>query len=228
MDNLLIAKNLNKSYRNGRKKLHVLKGIDISAKKGEVLFIVGPSGAGKSTLLHILGGLDRPDTGEVVLGGTDIYRLSDKRRSGLRNKNIGFVFKFYHLLPEFSAMENVILPGLMGRSSDITKLKKRARDILSRLGLAEKENNRPAELSGGEQQRVAIARGLINSPEILLCDEPTGNLDSLNGQAIYDLIFDLSKEKGISVLVVTHQKDFAGRATRCLGIKDGILTDYMV
>jgi len=228
MNDLLIAKNLHKSFHNSGRRLYVIRGIDVSIKRGEVLFIVGPSGAGKSTLLHLLGGLDKPDTGEVILDSVDIYKLPDKKRSTLRNRNIGFVFQFYHLLPEFSALENVILPGLMGKGRNITKLKEKARDILSKLKLSNKLNNRPAELSGGEQQRVAIARGLINSPEILFCDEPTGNLDSKNGQAIYELILNLNKEEGITVLVVTHEKDFSDRANRCLGIKDGILTDYMV
>ena len=228
MSDLLIAQNLHKSFYNGGKRLHVIKGIDVTVKKGEVLFIVGSSGAGKSTLLHLLAGLDKPDSGEVILDGRDIYRLSDRRRSSLRNQNIGCVFQFYHLLAEFSTIENVMLPAFMGRGSDITKLKQKAKDILSKLGLSNRIDHRPAELSGGEQQRVAIARALINSPDMLFCDEPTGNLDSKNGQAIYDLIFSLNKKEDITVLVVTHQKDFTDGATRCLGIKDGILTNYVV
>lgn len=226
MNSLLVAQNLHKSYYNGGKRLHVIKGVDIEVKKGEVLFIVGPSGAGKSTLLHLLAGLDRPDEGKVILDGIDFYKLSDRKRSGLRNKNIGFVFQFYHLLPEFSAMENVMLPGLIRRGSDIAKLKKRAGDILSKVGLSARIDNRPQELSGGEQQRVAIARALINSPDILFCDEPTGNLDSKNGRMIYELIFDLSKKEGITVLVVSHETGYAERATKCMGIRDGILTNY--
>lgn len=228
MADLLVAKNLHKSFYNRGKRLDVIKDIDITVKKGEILFIVGPSGAGKSTLLHLLGGLDKPDSGEVAIGGRDIYKLSDSKRSNLRNQNIGFVFQFYHLLPEFSAIENVMLPGLMRRDRDTVKLKEKAIDILSKLNLSDKLTNRPAELSGGEQQRVAIARGLINSPEILFCDEPTGNLDSKNGQAIYELIFNLNKEEGITVLIVTHQKDFSDRGDRCLRIKDGILINYMI
>ena len=227
MNDLLTAHGLHKSYNSGKKRLHVIKGIDLSVKKGEVLFIVGPSGAGKSTLLHILAGLDKPDSGEVVLDGVDIYKLPDRKRSKLRNQNIGFVFQFYHLLPEFSVMENVMLPGLMGRP-DVTKLKERAKDILSKVGLSGRIEHRPAELSGGEQQRVAIARALINSPDILFCDEPTGNLDSKTGEAVYELIFDLNKKEDITVIVVTHQKDFTDRATRCFGIKDGILVNDMI
>lgn len=228
MTEILIARNLHKSYYNGGKRLHVIKGIDLSVKKGEVLFIVGPSGAGKSTLLHLLAGLDKPDSGEIIFGGTDIYKLPDKKLSNLRNKNIGFVFQFYHLLSEFSALENVMLPTMMRRGCDYRRLKEKARDILLKIGLSNKENNRPAELSGGEQQRVAIARALINSPDILFCDEPTGNLDSKNGQMIYELIFNLNKEKCITVLVVTHEKDYVDRAHRCLGIKDGILSNFMI
>lgn len=228
MSDLLIARNLHKSYYNGSKKLHVIKGIDVSIKKTEVLFIVGPSGAGKSTLLHLLAGLDKPDNGEIILDGIDICKLSDRKLSNLRNKNIGFVFQFYHLLPEFTAIENVMLPGLICHSNSIKALKNRARDILFKVGLSSKENNRPAELSGGERQRVAIARALINSPDILFCDEPTGNLDSKNGEMIYDLILNLNKEENLTVLIVTHQKEFTDRAGRCLGIKDGILEVFVI
>lgn len=225
MNSLLVAQNLHKSYCNGGKRLHVIKGADISVEKGDVLFIVGPSGAGKSTLLHLLAGLDKPDEGKVILDGEDVYKLSDRKRSSLRNQNIGFVFQFYHLLPEFSAMENVMLPGLMKRGSDVAKLKKRAGDILSNVGLSARIDNRPQELSGGEQQRVAIARALINSPDILFCDEPTGNLDSANGRMIYELIFDLNKKEGITVLVVSHEAGYAEQAAKCMGIRDGILTN---
>lgn len=225
---LLTAKNLHKSYFNSGKELHVIKGVDISVKKGEILFIVGPSGAGKSTLLHLLAGLDRPDSGDVTLDGTDIYGLSDKKRSNLRNQKIGFVFQFYHLLPEFSALENVMLPGFMRRGGRISELKRKANDILSRVGLEARVNHRPADLSGGEKQRVAIARALINSPEILFCDEPTGNLDSENGRLIYDLILELNEKERITVLVVTHQRDLARTATRTLLIIDGIFANFMV
>ena len=228
MNDLLIARSLYKSYHNGQKTLHVIKGIDISLKKKEVLFIVGPSGAGKSTLLHILAGLDKPDRGEVVLSGRDIYKLNDKKRSRMRNQNIGFVFQFYHLLKEFSVMENVMLPALIGRAKDAKRLKEKAKDILSKVGLGERLSHGVQELSGGEQQRVAIARALINSPDILFCDEPTGNLDSETGRAVYELIFDLNKKEGITVIVVSHEKDFTNRGTRCLGIKDGVLSNNMV
>lgn len=224
----IVARDLHKSYYNGGKRLHVIRGIDFAVKKGAAVFIVGPSGAGKSTLLHLLAGLDRPDSGGVDFDGTDIYKLSDRKRSELRNRKIGFVFQFYHLLQEFSALENVMLPGLIRRDRDVAGLKKRARDTLGRVGLSSKCDNRPSELSGGEQQRVAIARALINSPEVLFCDEPTGNLDSENGRMIYELIFDLVKKNGITVIVVTHHEGFADRHAQILGIKDGILTKIMV
>ncbi len=225
---ILIARGLHKSYRSDGKRLHVIKGIDVSVKKGESLVIVGPSGAGKSTLLHILAGLDKPDGGSVVLGSVDIYRLPDAKRAAIRTQDRGFVFQFYHLLQEFSVMENVMLPGLMRRRPDTAKLRQTAGDILYKVGLKDRMKHRPAELSGGEQQRVAIARALINSPNILFCDEPTGNLDSKSGEAVYRLIFDLNKKEGITVIVVTHQKYFTEVATRCLGIKDGLLSDYML
>jgi len=208
--------------------LQVIRGIDLEVDEGDTLFIVGPSGAGKSTLLHLLAGLDKPDSGEVNLGGTPIYKLSDRKLSDLRNQRIGFVFQFYHLLQEFSAIENVMLPGLIRRDQNIARLKEKAGDILARVGLAARADNRPSELSGGEQQRVAIARALINSPEILFCDEPTGNLDSENSRMIYELIFDLAGKKGITVVVVTHQREYIERATNYLGIKDGILEKVMV
>ena len=228
MSSLLDAQGLNKSFYSDRKKLHVIKGIDISVKKGEVLFIVGPSGAGKSTLLHILAGLDRPDRGEVTLDGIDIYKLPDRKRATIRNEEIGFVFQFYHLLSEFSAIENVMLPGLMRRGCNVRELRQKAEHILSTVGLSMRMKHRPGELSGGEQQRVAIARALINSPQILFCDEPTGNLDSTNGTAIYELIFGINKEENLTVVIVTHESNFSDRADRRLGMKDGLLSESMM
>jgi len=228
MDKLLVARGLHKSYGIGSKRLNVIKGIDLEVNRGTTLFIVGPSGAGKSTLLHLLAGLDRPDTGEVMLGGSSLYELPDRRLSELRNKKIGFVFQFYHLLQEFSAVENVMLPGLIRRDFDTTVLRKKAEAILARVGLASRMDNRPSELSGGEQQRVAIARALINSPEILFCDEPTGNLDSENGRLVDELIFDLAGNEGLAVVVVTHQKEYIDGTARYLIIKDGILESCMV
>jgi len=227
-DVLIAAKNLRKSFANGRDKVDAVRGIDISVIIGEVLFIVGPSGAGKSTLLHILGGLEKPDSGEVMLGGESIYGLADKKQAVIRNEKIGFVFQFYHLLPEFTAVENVMLPAMIRPRSDFRESRKRAESLLSKVGLSNRLNHRPSEMSGGEQQRVAIARALINSPIVLLCDEPTGNLDSKNGKAIYDLIFSINKGENLTLAIVTHQKEFSANGDRCLGIKDGLLSKDMI
>ncbi len=227
-DLLLSAKGLRKVFMSGRNRVEAVKGVDVSVEKGEALFIVGPSGAGKSTLLHMLGGLEKPDKGEVVLQGESIYRLADRKQAVIRNEKIGFVFQFYHLLPEFTAVENVMLPGLMRSRADSRTVKNKADDLLSKVGLSGRVNHRPSEMSGGERQRVAIARALINSPAILFCDEPTGNLDSKNGRAIYDLIFGINKEENLTLAVVTHQKEFSADADRRLEIKDGLLTENMV
>ncbi|MDD5680177.1 MAG: ABC transporter ATP-binding protein [Candidatus Omnitrophica bacterium] len=225
---LLTAKDLRKSFFTGEDRVDAVKGVDIFIKKGEVLFIAGPSGAGKSTLLHILGGLEKPDKGEVVLDGEHIYKLPDKKQAIIRNEKIGFVFQFYHLLPEFTAAENVMLPGLVRSRSGFSAVRRRAESLLAKVGLSRRLNHKPSEMSGGEQQRVAIARALINSPAVLFCDEPTGNLDSKNGKAIYDLIFGINEEENLTVAVVTHQKEFSRNADRCLGIKDGLLVQDMV
>lgn len=220
---LLVAKDLHKSFFTGEDRVDAVKGVDISIKKGEVLFIVGPSGAGKSTLLHILGGLEKPDRGEVLLHGESIYRLPDKKQAAIRNEKIGFVFQFYHLLPEFTAVENVMLPGLIRSGAGFKAAAGKAKNLLAKVGLSGRLNHRPSEMSGGEQQRVAIARALINSPIVLFCDEPTGNLDSKNGKAIYELIFGINKEENLTVAIVTHQKELSRNADRCIGIKDGLL-----
>ncbi|MDP3789186.1 MAG: ABC transporter ATP-binding protein [Candidatus Omnitrophota bacterium] len=225
---LITGKNLRKIFMSGKDRVDAVRGADITIEKGEALFIIGPSGAGKSTLLHILGGLERPDSGEVILNGENIYRLTDKRQAAIRNKKIGFVFQFYHLLPEFTAIENVMLPGLIRREHGFTAVRQDAESLLAKVGLSGRLNHRPSEMSGGEQQRVAIARALINSPAILFCDEPTGNLDSKNGEAIYDLISGISKKDGLTLAIVTHQKEFAAKADRRLGIKDGLLLENMV
>lgn len=225
---LLAGKNLRKSFMSGKDRVDAVKGADITIEKGEALFIIGPSGAGKSTLLHILGGLEMPDGGEVILNGESIYRLADKRQAVIRNKKIGFVFQFYHLLPEFTAVENVMLPALICGEHGFRVVRQNAENLLAKVGLSGRLNHRPSEMSGGEQQRVAIARALINSPRILFCDEPTGNLDSKNGEAIYGLISGISKKEGLTLAIVTHQKEFSVKADRCLEIKDGLLAENMV
>jgi len=219
---IVTAKNLRKTFYNGNNRVEALKNIDVFIKKNEALFIVGPSGAGKSTLLHILAGFEKPDRGEVILDGENIYRLPDRRQAAIRNEKIGFVFQFYHLLPEFTAAENVMLPALMRHRCDKGAVRKKADLLLAKVGLSKRANHKPRELSGGEQQRVAIARALINSPKVLFCDEPTGNLDSKNSRAIYDLLFGINKEENLTLAVVTHETALAASADRCLSIKDGL------
>ena len=217
------TKALYKSYRNGSSKLDVLKGIDLTIKNNEFVAIQGPSGAGKSTLLHILGGLDNPTKGEVFFEGSNIYDLSENERAMLRNRKIGFVFQFYHLLAELNTLENVLLPGLLKSWWERKRASSYAKSILDKLGLSQRITHRPNQLSGGEQQRVAIARALINKPEILLCDEPTGNLDSENGQNILRLIKQLNQEENVTVILVTHDKDIACVADRVVYLKDGMV-----
>lgn len=219
---MLEAKGLHKIYKNGVSQLHVLKGIDLKVQKAEVLAILGPSGAGKSTLLHLLGGLDSPTEGEVYIDGLDIYSISERERARLRNTKIGFVFQFYHLLPEFDVLENVILPLLIrAENGGAQDIREKGFKILEAVGLSERLHHRPSQLSGGEQQRVAIARALVNEPEILLCDEPTGNLDSKTGKSVLDLLWELNREKKTTLVIVTHDAEIAKRATNILHIRDG-------
>ncbi|MFA4991970.1 MAG: ABC transporter ATP-binding protein [Candidatus Omnitrophota bacterium] len=217
---MLRAEKVHKTYKDSKKELHVLKGIDLEIKKSEVAAIVGPSGAGKSTLLHVLGGIQRPSSGKVYLDTSDLYGLDDAKRAGFRNQKIGFVFQFYHLLPEFNALENVILPGKV-RGERSLKVKDRAERLLEEVGLKKRKLHRPGELSGGEQQRVAIARALINNPKLLLCDEPTGNLDSKMGEEVLKILFDLNKKNTTSIVIVTHDKEIAKKADRIIEMKDG-------
>jgi len=220
---MLNAANLFKDYKVGLNKLNVLKGIDLTVKKGEILGIVGPSGAGKSTLLHILGGLDEPTSGMITLEGKDISALKDRERAQLRNRHFGFVFQFYHLLPEFSAIENVMLPAVIRNSETKTKIRSKASDLLNRCGLSERLHHRPSELSGGEQQRVAVARALINTPKILFCDEPTGNLDTATGLQIKNLLWKLNRDFNMTLVVVTHDNELVKDATRVVRLKDGVI-----
>ena len=228
---ILGAVHLFKDYRLGRQVLRVLMDISLDVKKGELLAIVGPSGAGKSTLLHLLGLLDTPTQGKVKIEGEDINLFSDRKRAVKRNELIGFVFQFYHLLPDFTALENVFMPGLvrrglvewMGKSKDI---KERAEHLLELVGLADRMKHRPAQLSGGERQRVSIARALMNNPLVLLCDEPTGNLDTKSGRKIQELLWRLNEEEGNTVVIVTHDADFASNAPRIVKMLDGrIISD---
>jgi lipoprotein-releasing system ATP-binding protein len=212
-----------KSYRDNLTNLEVLKDINFTVSPGEFLVIQGPSGAGKSTLLHILGGLDNPTSGNVYFQGADIYGLDENARASFRNRKVGFVFQFFHLLPELNALENVLLPGILKSWWERKKSLGYALTILERLGLSPRLKHRPQALSGGEQQRVALARALINRPQLLLCDEPTGNLDSENGKNILQLLFELNQTEKITIVMVTHDKDIAAKAGRVMYLKDGML-----
>lgn len=221
---MLKAIDLYKIYDEGAKDVRALNGINLDVNKGEVLAIVGSSGAGKSTLLHLLGGLDRPTKGTVLLDGVDIYKLSDTARCKVRNEKVGFVFQFYHLLPELTALENVMLPAMINKDKKRGG-KDRALRLLETVGLKERICHKPSELSGGEAQRVAIARALINNPDIIFCDEPTGNLDSERSADLRNLIWRLSRESNKTFVVVTHEPSLAERADRILRIKDGAILD---
>lgn len=210
------AININKSYG----LLHVLKGVNITIDQGEVISIVGASGAGKTTLLHIIGTLDRANSGTLEIKGVNIATLSDKKLSEFRNKNIGFVFQFHHLLPEFTALENICLPAFIAGTSK-PAAEERAKDLIAFLGLTERMYHKPGELSGGEQQRVAVARALINSPAIILADEPSGNLDSATAKELHQLFFTLRKKFNQTFVIVTHNEELASMADRKLVMKDG-------
>jgi lipoprotein-releasing system ATP-binding protein len=213
---MLTARNINKSY--GR--LQVLKDVGVAITKGEIVSIAGPSGSGKSTLLHILGTLDEPDSGEIYLNDKKINELKGKQLAAFRNRHIGFVFQFHHLLPEFSALENACIPGwIAGRKK--SEVEDRAKNLLDSLGVGERLDNKPGELSGGEQQRVAVARALINNPDIVFADEPTGNLDSLHARELHQLFFDLRKKFNQTFLIVTHNEELAQMSDRILHMKDG-------
>ncbi|MBI4309232.1 MAG: ABC transporter ATP-binding protein [Candidatus Omnitrophica bacterium] len=214
--------NVHKTYRQAGNILHVLKGVSFEIAEGEILGLVGPSGAGKSTLLHILGGLDKPTQGEVEFFGQNMYALSDERRAKLRNEQIGFVFQFYHLLPELTALENVILPALVKNNSRKTgAIELDGVKLLEQVGLGGRVTHRPSQLSGGEQQRVAIARALMNGPKVVLCDEPTGNLDSASGAMVMDILLGLNARAKQTVVIVTHDEKIARRVGRVINIRDG-------
>jgi len=221
---MLKAQNIHKIYKQPVNDLHVLKGVNLELQEQDILSIVGPSGAGKSTLLHILGGLDKPNDGQVFFEGQDIYKITDNKRTKIRNQKIGFIFQFYHLLGEFSALENVVMPGFVKEGMAQEKLlKQKASQLLERVGLGNRIHHKPHELSGGEQQRVAIARALINDPKVIFCDEPTGNLDSENGKIIIALLMELNEEHKQTIVIVTHDEEIAKNSKKVIHMRDGIL-----
>ncbi len=215
---MIIAENITKSFGN----LQVLKGVSLKIEKGKVVSIVGASGAGKTTLLQILGTLSNPDSGILSINGIDPTRLKEKELAAFRNKHIGFVFQFHHLLPEFTAIENVCLPAFIANTSK-KKAEKRANELLSFLGLGDRLHHKPTELSGGEKQRVAVARAMINNPSVIFADEPTGNLDSKNQNELHDLFFSLRDKFGQTLIIVTHDHNFARMSDKIFEIKDGMI-----
>ncbi len=219
-NSILLTDNIYKSYMMDSRSIEVLKGIDLEISEGEIVAVMGPSGVGKSTLLHILGALDRPSSGSVIIDGTDIFDYDDAKLAQFRNQTVGFVFQFHHLLPEFSALENVILPGMISNKNK-REIRERAIDLLTDVGLAERLDHRPNELSGGEQQRVAVARALMNSPRLLLADEPSGNLDRQSAEALHQLFWDLNKKTNQTLVIVTHNIELANMADRIIELFDG-------
>ncbi len=215
---MLKASGIKRNFGN----LSILKGVDISVNKGEIVSIVGASGAGKSTLLHIIGTLDKPDEGEVFINDICINTLKSNELSAFRNKNIGFIFQFHHLLPEFTALENVCIPAFIAKAHK-AETEKRAKELLDILGLGHRANHKPNELSGGEQQRVAVARALINKPALILADEPSGNLDSNNAKELHQLFFDLREQFNHTFIIVTHNEDLANMADRTITMRDGLI-----
>ncbi len=215
---MLIAKGIHKSYGS----LHVLKGVDLEISSSEIVSIVGSSGAGKSTLLHILGTLDQPDKGELSMNGKNLIQLKGDRLAEFRNDSIGFIFQFHNLLPEFTALENIYIPGFIQGKTE-SELEKRAGELAEILGISHRLDHKPSELSGGEQQRVAVARALINHPQVVFADEPSGNLDTTNARGLHELFFRLRDELKLAFVIVTHNEELAGMADRKVVMKDGLI-----
>lgn len=215
---MIKVKNIYKKFDT----LEVLKGVDLHIAKGEIVSIVGPSGAGKTTLLQIIGTLDKPNSGDVRINDVDFSKLNEKDLAAFRNKHIGFIFQFHQLLPEFTALENVMIPALIARR-DSKKVAQKAKELLEYLGLSERADHKPAELSGGEKQRVAVARALINDPEVILADEPSGSLDSKNKEDLHKLLFELRDKFGLTIVIVTHDKELAELSDRVIVMRDGII-----
>ena len=221
MNSILSCQNIQKSYNDGNRELKILQGVDLEVREGEILAISGPSGVGKSTLLHIMGTLDKPTSGDVLYQGRALSSMGRKEINRIRNEEIGFVFQFYHLLPEFTALENVMMPAICkGAARKAAAI--RAEELLHTVGLAERMTHKPGQLSGGEQQRVAIARALYNKPSVVLSDEPTGNLDENTGGSIIDLIWKLNEEHGVTLVIVTHDDSLAAKAHRWIHMHGGL------
>lgn len=222
---ILKLENIEKKYRGSVEELHIINNLNLTVEEGEFISILGRSGSGKSTLLNIMGLLDRADSGKIFIGGQEVETLSESERDTIKNQMIGFVFQFHYLLPEFTALENVMLPALLNNFSQRGEIEKRALELLERVGLGERKDHKPAQLSGGEKQRVAIARALINSPKILLADEPTGNLDEETSEMIFKILKDINKNEKQSIIVVTHSKDLAEISDKQLHLKKGVLVE---
>lgn len=218
---VLRTEGLSKSFPSGESELHVLQGVDIEFRRGEIVSVVGASGVGKSTLLHVIGTLLRPTAGRVFIGGEDVFDLNDRELSRIRNRKIGFVFQFHHLLPEFSAEENIMLPLLIGGDGEAADAERRARELLAAVGLSDRAHHSTSDLSGGEQQRVAVARALATSPDLVLADEPSGNLDDRTSEELHKLIWDLRDRFGQTFVIVTHDEEFADRADRKMRLHEG-------
>lgn len=222
---ILKLENVEKKYSGSVEELHIINNLSFSVEEGEFISILGRSGSGKSTLLNIMGLLDRVDDGKIFIGGQEVDKLSEEERDKIKNQMIGFVFQFHYLLPEFTALENVMLPALLNNFDKKLEMEKRAKELLEKVGLGERENHKPSQLSGGEKQRVAIARALINSPKILLADEPTGNLDEETSEMIFKILKDISKNEKQTIIVVTHSKDLAEISDKQLYLKKGVLVE---
>jgi len=226
MSNIVLSlNNVSKSFKQGKNNIRVLKGANLDIKSGEVVALIGPSGSGKSTLLQIAGLLDSPTSGKIMINSNDCTKASDKVRTVTRRNDIGFIYQFHHLLPEFTALENIIIPQLINKSNK-AESEKNAADILKSLGLSHRLKHKPSELSGGEQQRVAIARAMVNQPSLILADEPTGNLDPSTSSDVFDILIKSVKEQGLAMLIVTHNHELANKMDRIVTLKDGEIKKY--
>lgn len=225
LDIVVKAEDLKKVYKTEYEEVEALKGVNLEIKRAEMVAIMGPSGSGKSTLLHLLGGIDKPTEGYVYIDGKNIFKMKDNELAKFRNKNIGFVFQFHYLLPEFTALENVMIPSQFYKYKREEEIRERAVELLTELNLKHRLDHKPSQLSGGEQQRVAIARAIINEPLLIIADEPTGNLDSGNARIVMDIFKRLNKQKGVSIIIATHDEFVASYCHRIIKMKDGIIID---